>query len=331
MSKTRKLSAAIVAILLMGVVRCFASEPPQAVNQILADEGWTEAASALPGERVECRGVFTAEGGREYEIRTCFSQGVEFDSLRAVRADGRVVSASYFTAMTEEGNARILLSACFSEPGLREIEVSYAVRLGDEARCLPEENLCALELKDGSGAVITGECARIRVCSVTVFRGVSVAETGRQNNPLQGVCFSLYRDKNLTKRVAFIHRSGSVYLACSGTGCGHSRHEYLLRTRQDGLLRMEGLKPGIYYLQECVTPQGYQAMASGMELILSPEGEISAGGITAPEGLVDLSEPSSIAPSEEKDPDPLAFYTNGCRVLAEALAVLLLERRRLFR
>ena len=332
MSRLRKVLLTVLALLLLGTTRTLAfSGPPCAVNQVKDLGEWTGETYAMPGETVECRTVFSLAGGREYVIRTRFSPGVRFEALRCLRAGGGPVNAAFFTLLTDGGEAAIRLSSRFSPASATELEIGYAVCLGDKAVCLPEKNLCGLALYGPDGEEITGTDAGIGCCSLSVFRGVAVAESGKQSNPLPGACFSIYRDRELTDRAAFLEKGECEYLACAGKDCSHTRHAYLLRTRLDGMLRLEGLKPGIYYLQECRTPEGYAPMARGMELVISPEGEITAAGVTVENGILSLSEPTALSRAERETKDPLAFYAIGCRVFAWALALMLLERRRLFR
>ena len=332
MSWLRKVLPALLSALLLGAPDCpAASGPYRALNQVADHSAWTGETCAMPGETVECRTVFSLTGGREYVILTRFSPGVRFRALRSLRADGEAVNAAFFTLLTHGGAAEIRLSSRFSSSPKADLEIMYEVSLGDKTVCLPEKNLCGLVLYGKDGDEMTGEDAAIDSCALSIFRGVAVAENGRQSNPLPGACFTLYRDSALSDRMPFLDKGECEYLACTGGDCAHPRHAYLLRTRLDGLLRLEGLKPGTYYLQESRTPEGYAPMARGTELVISPEGEITAGGVTVTGGILILSEPSSVSPAERETKDPLAFYTIGCRIFAWALALMLLERRRLFR
>ena len=323
MSFWRRILSVLLAAGLLGALPAAAS--------FVCGGAYSRRSWAMPGQTVECRASFSVPGGREYVIRTRFSSGVSFAGLRSLQTDGQDVNAAFFTLLDSGRTAEIRLASRFSESDLTQLEIRYAVRTGDGAVCLPALDTYELELSEPGGSPLRREGGEICCCVVTVFRGVSVPEAGRQSNPLPGACFSLYRDRELTKRVAFTYTGGSTYLACTAQECPHSRHAFLLRTREDGLLRLEGLTPGVWYLQESRTPQGFRSMANALEIRISPEGEITAEGVPVQADVVTLSEPSSVAPAEKEERDPLAFYTSGCRVLAAGLAVLLLERRRLFR
>ena len=318
----------LLALTALGTVRAGAAAGQSASNSVRNPAGeWAECCSAMPGEEVECRFTALLEGGREHTIRSRFSEGVEFGALDSIRCGGEALNSAFYTLLTGDGTCEVHLASRFSPAEPTELEICYTVRLNAQAVSLPDRNDCALEA-DGCSS---GESARIETCAVKLFRAVSLPEAGRQSNPLPGVCFSLYRDAQLHVRVAFEDRGDSTYEACSGLGCGHTRHVFLLRSPENGIIRLDGLRAGKYYLQEERTPQGYRPMASGLEIVLSSSGEITAGGVPAPEGVVVLAEPSPASPLPEKKDDPLSFYVKGCRFLAAALAVMLLERKRLFR
>jgi len=309
-----------------------ASEGGAAVNAVRKNGGeWSDVCSATPGETVECRCEARLEGGREYTLRSRMSRGVEFCGLTTLRVNGSDVNSAFYTLLPRAGTFELHLAARFSSAARALVELEYTVRLNGYAVSRPEVNTCAVEILAGDDLLPSGESAGIETWALSVFRGVAVSESGRQANPLPGACFSLYRDAGMSGRVAFADKGGHTYLACTGEECGHGRHAFLLRIPEDGTVRLEGLGAGTYYLQEERTPQGYRAMASALEIVISPEGEITAGGVPARDGVMELIEPAPTSAAEKKEPDPLAFYTNGCRIFAAGLAVMLLERRRLFR
>lgn len=294
------------------------------------DSAWSTYRTAMPGEIVSCRAVFRVEGGREYIARSAFSDGIELYAVSQPRQNGVPVNSSAYTVLT--GNAvrdrafEIHFSSIFSAAGPVTLEILYSVRLGDEAG---EQNTCSVVL-EGRGEHFPGEAAVIITYGFTVFRGIGIADPGKQINPLPGACYSLYRDAEMNDRIAFIQKRDGSYLACLGKSCHHAHHAYLLRTRETGTAVLNGLPEGTYYLQECRTPEGYSPMANGLEIVVSPSGEITAGGVPLPERKVELVE--RLAERSRGDSvrnDPLAFYIYGNRVLSVLLSIMVIFRKRL--
>ena len=164
-----------------------------------------------------------------------------------------------------------------------------------------------------------------------MYRAVSIPEAVKQTNPLSGACFSLYRGRDREERMVFAAGRGGEYTACAGEDCRHSRHTCLLKTPENGTLRLRGLGAGTYYLQETRPPQGCAVSADMLEITVGENGEITVGGTLAADGVIRLVEQTGSEGKKETESDPLAFYEKGCRVLSAVLAALLMARRQLFR
>ena len=95
--------------------------------------------------------------------------------------------------------------------------------------------------------------------------------------------------------------------------------------------RLRGLGAGIYYLQETRAPKGCGISADSLEIVLSENGTVTAGGVDVPEAMIKLIEPLKAEPKKEEESDPLAFYEKGCKVLSTVMAALLIARKQLFR
>ena len=300
-------------------------------NSVIGNDGaWSAFRTAMPGEVVSCRAVFHVEGGREYIARSAFSDGIALDAVSQPRQNGVPVNSSAYTVLTGESLRdrafEIHFSSVFSAAGSVTLEIHYSVRLGDTAG---ELNTCSVVL-EGRGEHSSGEAAVIKTYGFTVCRGIGIADSGKQINPLPGACYSLYSDAEMNERIAFIQKRDGTYLACSGKSCHHAHHAYLLRTRETGTAVLNGLPEGTFFLQECRTPEGYGSMANRLEVVVSASGEITAGGVPLPERKVELVE--RIADKSQRSSvrnDPLAFYIYGNRVLSVLLSLMVIFRKKL--
>ena len=307
-----------------------------ASNMVRRDAGsWAAVCSAMPGERVDCRAVFYVRGDRGYIARGQFSDGVDLQRVTALRQNGEDINASYYTTIERLDAGKKHFEIHFA-PGWSDakevcLEIEYAVSLNEQAGTGEQDNRCAVELAAADGSALSGEEAYLHTYAFACYRAMAIPDTIKQSNPLTGACFSLYRDKERTRRVAFAAGRGGVYTACTGENCDHSRHTFLLKTPENGTLRLRGLGAGIYYLQETRAPKGCGVSADSLEIVLSENGTVTAGGVDVPEGMIKLIEPLKAEPKKEEESDPLAFYEKGCKVLSTVMAALLMARKQLFR
>ena len=291
--------------------------------------------SATPGERVDCRAVFRISGERGYVVRGRFSDGVDLQSVTALSQGGEPVNASFYTILERtEHNSRLFeihLAPGWAERTETSLEIEYTVSLNDRAGLGERDNRCHIELTDADGTPVTDRETYVRTGAFACYRALAIPDSTKQANPVSGACFSLYRDREGTQRVAFAAGRGGVYTACTGENCRHTRHTCLIKTPENGTLQLRGLGAGTYYLQETRPPQGCTVTADRLEVVLGEDGSVTAGGVDMPEGVVRLIEQKKTETAKAAEDDPLAFYERGCRILSAALGALLMAHRRLFR
>jgi len=302
-------------------------------NRVLTADGeWAPVRDAMPGETLFCRSAVTLRRGGAYTLRGLLSPGLSFGAVTELRLDGETVNASYYTISTayqEPGCAfTVHLAEGFAPDSGGELTLLYTLQLNDSAAG-EAGDAASLTVTDARSRLQSGEAALIVSRGLTVYRGVLLPENNGASNPVFGACLSLYRDAARKDRVAFREREEDVYLACAGEACAHTRHAYVVRTPTNGRLRLEGLPAGTYYLAETRPPEGMTESAEPVEVTISTDGEILAGGVECPEGVVPLLHtPADV--TEGRAPDPLAFYRIGSRVLALALSLLVAGRRYYF-
>lgn len=290
---------------------------------------WTGERDAMPGQEVACKAVFTVRGGETYTARGRLSPGLEYVEVVSVLENGVPVNASYCTVVTRwlgDGSAFALhFSPLFAPAGEVRLEIGYTVRVTGQA-----DRTAAVELIDSRGETLSGAAAHIRSFSLTVSRGTALSDGDRGNDPLSGAGFCLYRDRAGQKRVAFTVGADGGYIACTGYGCGHNSHVYLLSTPENGTLELQGLAQGTFYLREERTPPGHTPAADMLEITVSGEGELCAGGALLTDGRLSLLEQSAAVTVRTEKNGFIAFFETGSKLLAAVLAVMLSFRRYLF-
>lgn len=313
----------LLAVLLP--LRALAAEETAAVQTRAGD--WAASRSAMPGEELHFRASLMLRPGESWTVRSVFSTGMEFLSLTAVLAGGESVNASYYTLVTgarsPESAFALHLSAHFSARESVCLTVEWTARLGDACASGVDGNAVFLTAESESGETVTSDKTEIYAYGFSVFRGVRFADVRVADHPLPSACFRLYYDAAEREPVAF-RESGEAYLACA-LNCAHTRHTYILRTAENGCVRIEGLPAGTYYLQESRPPSGYASAAEALPIMILEDGKIETEGAELSGSTLLLLETAQEALPEDKT---LAFYRRGCGVMVTLLTTVLCGKRR---
>ena len=313
----------LLAVLLP--LRALAAEETAAVQTRTGD--WAASRSAMPGEKLHFRASLMLCPGESWTLRSVFSPGIEFLSLTAVLADGESVNASYYTLVTglrsPESAFTLHLSARFSARESVCLTVEWTARLGDGCSTGADGNAVFLTAESENGQTVTSDRTEIYAYGFSVFRGVRFADARVADHPLPSACFRLYYDAAEREPVAF-RESGEAYLACA-LDCAHTRHTYILRTAENGYVRIEGLPAGTYYLQESRPPSGYASAAEALPVTVYEDGTVEADGAEQSGSTVLLLETAQEPLPEDKT---LAFYRRGCGVMVTLLTTVLCGKRR---
>lgn len=313
----------LLAVLLP--LRALAAEETAAVQTRTGD--WTASRSAMPGEKLHFRASLMLCPGESWTLRSVFSPGIEFLSLTAVLADGESVNASYYTLVTglrsPESAFTLHLSARFSARERVCLTLEWTARLDDACSTGADGNAVFLTAESESGQSVTSDRTEIYAYGFSVFRGVRFADARVADHPLPSACFRLYYDAAEREPVAF-WESGEAYLACA-LGCDHTRHTYILRTAENGYVRIEGLPAGTYYLQESRPPSGYASAAEALPITITESGSVEAEGAERSGSTLLLLETAQEALPED---NTLAFYRRGCGVMVTLLTTVFCGKRR---
>lgn len=314
----------LLAVLLP--LRALAAEETAAGVRTRAGD-WATLRSAMPGEELHFRASLTLRSGESWTVRSVFSPGVEFLALTAVRADGESVNASYYTLVTgarsKESAFALHLAARFSVRESVCLTVEWTARLGDACLTGAGGNSVSLIAESESGQTVTSGGAEVFAYGFSVFRGVRFADARVADHPLPSACFRLYYDAAAREPVAF-RENGDIYLACA-LDCGHTRHTYILRTAEDGYVRIEGLPAGTYYLQESRPPSGYGCAADMLRMTLTEDGALETDAPEVSGSTLLLLETAQESLPENK---MLTFYRRGCGVMAMLFTTVLCGKRR---
>ena len=152
------------------------------------------------------------------------------------------------------------------------------------------------------------------------------AKVDRNNNPLTGAQFELFKSDNSTK--VEVVGSNGVYTVCTQNDSDTHSHVTTLDTDTNGKLKVSGLEQGTYYLKETKAPNGYNLLPEAVKVVIGANGAITVGDDTTTRTEVTIvNEAGTILP-ETGGIGTTVFYVIG-GVLVLAAVVLLVTRKRM--
>ncbi len=95
--------------------------------------------------------------------------------------------------------------------------------------------------------------------------GVTVNKVDEDQNPLSGAEFKLYSDADLQNEIKFVQTADGTYRVAKADEEGAET----LVVDSDGVLNLQGLDLGTYYLKEIKAPGGYNLLQNALEIKLT--------------------------------------------------------------
>ena len=103
--------------------------------------------------------------------------------------------------------------------------------------------------------------------------GVTINKVDEDQNPLSGAEFKLYSDAQLQNEITFIKVSDGTYRIATeddiGTPSDPGDVAETLVVDSNGVLNLQGLDLGTYYLKEVKAPGGYNLLQNAVEIKLT--------------------------------------------------------------
>lgn len=145
--------------------------------------------------------------------------------------------------------------------------------------------------------------------------GIPVFKYTGDNTPLAGAKFILSTKNNSDKddAIKFTDYGDRYRYTATGTNAE-------LVSSEKGLINIEGLKQGTYYLKEIEAPKGYNLLKSSIEIVVREDGKILVGG-----NIVDRVEvknnKGSLLPSTGGMGTTLIYVVGSILVLASGMVL----------
>ena len=292
---------------------------------------WGETNNADIGQDVEFRTTIQVHAGAEnYVLHDRMSAGLTFKSVdkieHVVNGIAHDEVATKYTVKTEElCDETCTFEIEFSKELCDELEtndkliVYYTATVNKDAIIAQDGNPNEAWLDFGEDHETTHDT------TTTYTYGFDIVKTDGQNLLIDGAEFKIYDAETGGNEipVVWLEEDGTYRRATEGeTGVSI--------VVKDGLVRVNGFDNGNYYLEETVTPAGYNQLAARQKFIISDgnlEANFNDGVFSTGSGVHVVNKTGSMLPETGGIGTTLFYVVGG--VLVIAAVVLLITKKRM--
>lgn len=199
---------------------------------------------------------------------------------------------------------------------LTKIHVRYTATVKDSAPIkIAMENKAWLTYGDNS-TKSNESITNTYTYGIPVFKHTG---TGENKQALAGAEFKLYTDAECTDALKFTKNVDNKYRY------DETNRNTTLTSLADGMINIEGIKEGTYYLKETKAPKGYNLLKDAIIITINADGDIKTGTTTVTQ--VDVqNNAGSILPSTGGIGTTI-FYIAGALLVLAAGVVLIAKKR----
>ena len=231
---------------------------------------WGDSSTADIGQIVNFRVTINVHAGAEdYILHDSMSEGLTFKGITEVQhivpgSDTHTIDASKYTLVTENLEDDCDFELVFSKEVCDELEtndkivVYYTAMLNRDATVAGEGNKNLAWLAFGEGNTSNED-------DITTYTfGIDVVKTDSANKLITGAEFKIYDAAVGGNEVAVVKTD-------DGTGYRRAREDEtgVSIVVNGGMVRIDGLDNGTYYLEETVAPDGYNKLTARQKFIIS--------------------------------------------------------------
>ena len=290
---------------------------------------WVDQNSADIGQLVEFRTtIYVHAGAENYVLHDKMSAGLTFKSVdkieHVVNNSPHDVPATKYTVNTDDlCDETCTFEIVFSKELCDELEtndkliVYYTATVNKDAIIAQDGNPNEAWLDFGEDHHTTHDT------TTTYTYGFDIVKTDGQNLLIDGAEFKIYDAETGGNEVPVVLEDGAYRRAEEGeTGVSI--------VVKDGLVRVNGFDNGTYYLEETVTPAGYNQLAARQKFIISDgnlEANFNDGVFSTGSGVHVVNKTGSMLPETGGIGTTLFYVVGG--VLVIAAVVLLITKKRM--
>ena len=295
-------------------------------------EQWGDENSADIGQDVEFRTTINVHAGAEnYVLHDRMSAGLTFKAVDKIEhvvsnTSSHVVEPTQYTVKTDGlCDETCTFEIVFSKEVCDELETSdklivyYTATVNKDAIIAKEGNPNEAWLDFGEDHETTHDT------TTTYTYGFDIVKTDGQNLLIDGAEFKIYDAETGGNEipVVWLEEDGTYRRAEAGeTGVSIKV--------TNGLVRVNGFDNGTYYLEETVTPAGYNQLAARQKFIIGDgnlEANFNDGVFSTGSGLHVVNKTGSMLPETGGIGTTLFYVVGG--VLVIAAVVLLITKKRM--
>lgn len=311
---------------------------PSVEKKIVQNNTDVESNFANIGDTVYFKTTITAKSGAEnYILHDTMDKAFTFNDDIVVQSNGVTIGSSNYTIYYDKNNTektKLVGDNCtfeirFTKDYLdtlandQNIVVTYSAILNGDANIgRGDHNATHLTYGDNKNTV--------DVTTTTYTSQIKVLKyTGDTTHVLAGAKFKLFKQEADGEALTFVKKSGNeenYRLTVQG-----ERGVTEIVTTSSGAFTMQGLKPGIYWLEETAAPKGYNKLVKRIKVEINTNGNLIIDGKDKENGLpinqVNVENKSgTVLPSTGGAGTTMIYLIGGVLVLGSGV-VLATKRR----
>jgi len=307
---------------------------PTVSKQVLEDSTtqWDIVNTADIGQTVEFRVTISVHAGAEnYILHDVMASGLTFNNVTKVEhvvpgSDTHIMETDLYTVNTTGITDGCTFEVVFSKEACDELEtndkivVYYTAMLNRDAVIAGDGNINTAWLTFGADSAHKSNESYV----VTKTYGIDIIKTDSQNNLIDGAQFRIYdTETGGTEIPVVLMDDGVTYRRAKADEVGVA----IIVT--DGKVRVVGFDNGAYYLEETISPAGYNKLTARQKFIIS-DGNLDAifndGTYSTGSGVHVVNKTGSMLP-ETGGLGTTLFIAVGTIMVLGAAVVLFAKKR----
>lgn len=304
---------------------------PSVDKKIVQNDTDVESNFANIGETINFKTTITAQkGAQSYVLHDTMEKGLTFNKDVEVKVNGQT---NYLNSPTDYEVVENQADGCTFEIKFKDtflntindttkIEVTYSAILNGDAE-IHDNNDNITHLTYGENNNTTTSTTH------TITYGINVLKyTGDTNNTLPNAKFSLYDNDTGGTAYKLVQKTGTTdYRLALNEESGITE----ITTNDTGKFSIQGLKPGVYWLEETAAPKGYNKLAKRIKIEIIDNGTYKINDKTQDNGVgynrVDVeNKTGTVLPSTGGAGTTMIYLIGGALVLGSGV-VLVTKRR----
>ena len=304
---------------------------PSVDKKIVQNDTDVESNFANIGETINFKTTITAQkGAQSYVLHDTMEKGLTFNKDVKVKVSGQT---NYLNSSTDYEVVENQADGCTFEIKFKDtflntindttkIEITYSAILNGDAE-IHDNNDNTTHLTYGENNNTTTRTTH------TITYGINVLKyTGDTNNTLPNAKFSLYDNNTGGTAYKLVQKTGTTdYRLALNEESGITE----ITTNDTGKFSIQGLKPGVYWLEETAAPKGYNKLAKRIKIEIIDNGTYKINDKTQDNGVgynrVDVeNKTGTVLPSTGGAGTTMIYLIGGALVLGSGV-VLVTKRR----